>query len=388
MPVLNSIAALSDEATAWRRDLHAHPELLYDLPRTSKTVADMLTAFGCDEVVTGMGRTGVVGLIKGKGGAGTRMIGLRADMDALPIEEASGVEHTSTTPGIMHACGHDGHTAMLLAAAKYFCETRNFNGSVAVIFQPAEEGGAGAKAMIDDGLFERFAVDEVYGMHNQPGMDVGTFATRSGPLLAAADRLYITLTGHGGHAAKPHQCIDTVLVGAHVVTALQSIAARSVDPMESGVVSMCMFHAGNAGNVIPETAELTGTARSLSPEVRDILEERITTITNATAQAFGATADVRYVRDYPVTRNHEVQTTFAADVAAQISGEDKVDRQVSPVMGGEDFAFMLEHKPGAFIFTGNGDTARLHHPAYDFNDAAIPVGASYWARLVETALPA
>jgi hippurate hydrolase len=276
---------------------------------------------------------------------------------------------------------------MLLGAAKYLAETRNFDGTAVVIFQPAEEGGAGGKAMVADGMMERFAIQEVYGMHNHPGMPIGSFALCPGPMLAASDRVYITVTGKGGHAAKPHQCIDTVLVGAHIITALQSIISRTVDPMESGVVSICMFHAGNAGNVIPETAELTGTARSLRPHVRDILEKRIVEIAETTARMFGASAKAIYRRDYPVTSNHERQTEFAAAIAAQISGADKVNTRMTPVMGGEDFSFMLEARPGAFIFMGNGDTAGLHHPAYDFNDAALTTGMSYWARLVETAMP-
>lgn len=257
-----------------------------------------------------------------------------------------------------------------------------------VIFQPAEEGGAGGKAMVDDGMMDRFGIQEVYGLHNQPGLPVGSFAIRSGPFLAASDRIYITVNGRGGHAAKPHQCVDTVLVGAHIITALQSIVARNLDPLESGVVSICMFHAGNAGNVIPEVAELTGTARSLMPHVRDTLEKRIVEVAETTARMFGATAKVVYRRDYPVTCNHDRQTAFAAAIAADVSGNDKVNTTVPPVMGGEDFSFMLEARPGAFIFMGNGPSAGLHHPAYNFNDEAIPVGVSYWARLVETAMPA
>jgi hippurate hydrolase len=388
MPIVNRIAGLKDEVTEWRRDLHEHPELLYDVHRTAGVVAEKLKAFGCDEVVPGIGKTGVVAVIKGRKTASGKVIGLRADMDALPIHEITGLPYASKTAGKMHACGHDGHTSMLLGAAKYLAETRNFDGTAIVIFQPAEEGGAGGKAMVADGMMERFGVQEVYGLHNQPGLPVGAFAIRPGPFLAASDRIYITITGKGGHAAKPHQCIDTVLVGAHMVTALQSITSRNLDPLESGVVSICMFHAGNAGNVIPETADLTGTARSLLPHVRDQLEKRVIEIAEGTARTFGASVKAVYKRDYPVTRNHERQTAFAAEIAAQISGADKVATNVPPVMGGEDFSFMLEARPGAFIFMGNGNTAGLHHPAYDFNDEALAVGMSYWARLVETAMPA
>jgi hippurate hydrolase len=388
MPIVNRIAGLKDEIGEWRRDFHENPELLYDVHRTARSVAERLRAFGCDEVVPGIGRTGVVGIVKGRKSASGKVIGLRADMDALPIHEETGLPHASKVAGRMHACGHDGHTAMLLGAAKYLCETRNFDGTAVIIFQPAEEGGAGAKAMVEDGLMDRWAIQEVYGMHNQPGLPVGHFALRSGPLLAAADHVHICVEGKGGHAARPHECVDTVLVGAHIVTALQSIVGRNVDPLESGVVSICMFHAGNAGNVLPPRAELTGTARSLSPKVRDLLEKRIVEVAETTARMFGATARVVYQRDYPVTINHERQAVFAASVAQQISGADSVNTSVAPVMGGEDFSFMLEARPGAFIFMGNGDSAGLHHPRYDFNDEAIPVGVSYWARLVETAMPA
>jgi amidohydrolase len=387
MPIVNRIAGMHEEITAWRREFHEHPELLYDVHRTAGKVAEKLEAFGCDEAVAGIGRTGVVGVIKGRMTASGKVIGLRADMDALPIQEASGLPYASKVAGKMHACGHDGHTALLLGAAKYLCETRNFDGTAIVIFQPAEEGGAGGKAMLDDGLMDRWNIQEVYGLHNYPGLPIGHFALRPGPLLAASDRIHITIDGKGGHAAKPHHCIDTVLVGAHMVTALQSIVARNVDPLESGVVSICMFHAGNAGNVIPDRAELTGTARSLTPHVRDILEKRIVEVAESTARMFGAVAKANYKRDYPVLKNHDRQTAFAAAVAAEVAGGDRVNTAMTPVMGGEDFAFMLEERPGAFIFMGNGDTAGLHHPAYDFNDSAIPIGVSYWVRLVEKAMP-
>ncbi|MFL4980558.1 MAG: M20 aminoacylase family protein [Xanthobacteraceae bacterium] len=389
MPIVNRIAALQPEIAAWRQDIHAHPEILYDVHRTAATVAERLKEFGCDEVVTGIGRTGVVGVIRGRKGPGSsrKVVGLRADMDALPIAEETSVPYRSTVPGKMHACGHDGHTAMLLGAAKYLTETRNFAGTAVVIFQPAEEGGAGANAMVKDGLMERFAIEEVYGMHNFPGLAVGEFAIRPGPIMAAADRIGIEITGVGGHAARPHLTVDPVLVGAHIVSQVQSIVSRNVDPADAAVVSISVFQAGNVDNVIPQTARLGGTARSFRPETRDLLERRLKEIVQGTAQLHGATARLTYTRDYPVTRNHEQQTAFAATVAAEIAGTDRVNVNVDPVMGAEDFSFMLQARPGAFIFVGNGDSAGLHNPAYDFNDDVIPVGASYWARLVETALP-
>jgi hippurate hydrolase len=390
MPIVNRLSDLQAEIAAWRQDLHAHPELQYDVHRTAATVAEKLKSFGCDEVVTGIGRTGVVGVIRGgkQGPGGDRkVIGLRADMDALPIEEATDVPYKSTVPGKMHACGHDGHTAMLLGAAKYLAETRNFAGTAVVIFQPAEEGGGGGNAMVKDGLMDRFGIEEVYGMHNFPGMPVGQFALRPGPLMASADSLTIEIEGKGGHAARPHLSIDTVLVGAQIINAVQSIVSRNIDPLKSAVVSICMFHAGNTDNVIPQTASLRGTARALAPDVRDLLEKRLHEVIEGTAALHGATAKLTYRRGYPVLENHERQTAFAARVAGEIAGQDKVDTAVPPVMGAEDFSFMLQARPGAFIFVGNGNTAGLHHPAYNFNDEAIPYGTSYWARLVETALP-
>jgi amidohydrolase len=386
MPIVNRIADLHGEITTWRRDIHAYPELGYDVHRTAAAVAEKLNSFGCDEVVTGIGRTGVVGVIRGCKGAGGRVIALRADMDALPIEEANDVPYRSTVPGKMHACGHDGHTAMLLGAARYLTETRNFAGTVVVIFQPAEEGGAGAKAMVQDGLMERFRIEEVYGMHNYPGLALGEFAIRPGPLMAAADRITIELEGRGGHAARPHISIDTVLVGAQIINQIQSIVARNVDPLDAAVISICVFQAGSTDNVIPQRAVLRGTARSLTPQVRNLLEQRLHEVVEGTARLHGATAKLTYRRDYPVTRNHERQAAFAAAVAAQVVGGERVDADVAPVMGAEDFSFMLEARPGAFIFVGNGESAGLHHPAYDFNDEVIPFGTSYWVKLAETAL--
>ena len=385
MPIVNRVADMHGEITAWRRDIHMHPELLYDVHRTAASVAEKLKAFGCDEVIPGIGRTGVVGVIRG-GKPGSKVVGLRADMDALPLEEETGLPYKSTVPGKMHACGHDGHTAMLLGAAKYLAETRNFAGTAVVIFQPAEEGGAGGEAMVKDGLITRFGINEVYGMHNFPGLPVGEFAIRPGPIMASADHITIELEGKGGHAARPHLAVDTILVGAQIITQLQSVVARNVDPLQAAVVSVCMFQAGFTDNVIPQHAHLRGTARAFSPEVRKTLQERINTIVEGTARLYGATAKITYANGYPVLVNHERQTDFAASIAREIVGTDKVDTNVEPRMAAEDFSFLLNERPGAFIWIGNGDSANLHHPAYDFNDEAIPLGTSYWVRLAETAL--
>ena len=390
MPIVNRVADLQPDIQAWRRDIHEHPELLYDVDRTAAFVAERLREFGCDEVATGLGRTGVVGVIRGRKPAGKRDlrgIGLRADMDALPITEATQLPYASRTPGKMHACGHDGHTAMLLGAARYLSETRNFAGDAVVIFQPAEEGGAGAAAMIRDGLLDRFAIDQVYGMHNGPGIPVGSFAIRSGPIMASTDSIDISIEGRGGHAARPHLSIDSVMVGAQLITALQSIVSRSIDPLESAVVSICEFHAGNARNVIPQTAELKGTVRTLTAEVRALVEKRVREVVDGVARITGASIDLKYERGYPVVVNHPAQTEVAIEVAKDVAGDANVQEMV-PLMGGEDFAFMLEQRPGAFIFCGNGDSAGLHHPAYDFNDEAIVFGTSYWIKLVENTLAA
>jgi hippurate hydrolase len=362
---------------------------MYDVHGTAAFVAERLREFGCDEVATGLGRTGVVGVIKGRKAADGdfKVIGLRADMDALPIEEETNLPYASKTPGKMHACGHDGHTAMLLGAARYLAETRNFAGDAVVIFQPAEEGGAGADAMIKDGLMERFKIDQVYGMHNGPGLPVGAFALRSGPIMASTDAIDIRIEGVGGHAARPHKCIDSVLVGAQLVTALQSIVSRNVDPLEAAVISMCEFHAGNARNVIPQIAELKGTVRALTSEVRDLVEQRVREVVAGIAQQTGAKIDLVYERGYPVTVNHPEQTDIASRIASEVVGQANV-HSVPPMMGAEDFAYMLEARPGAFIFVGNGDSAGLHHPAYNFNDEAIVYGTSYWVKLVEQTLAA
>lgn len=389
MPLVNRFADLLPEITEWRRDLHEHPELLFDVHRTAGVVAEKLREFGCNEVVEGIGRTGVVGIINGKYSSSDNVIGLRADMDALPINETSGVAHASKTDGKMHACGHDGHTAMLLGAAKYLCETRNFNGSVAVIFQPAEEGGGGGDEMVKDGMMDKFKIKEVYGMHNWPGMDVGKFAIRSGPLMAAADQFDITVTGKGGHAAAPHKGIDPTVIASQLMLSLQSIVSRNVDPLENAVVSVTSFNTDTVSyNVIPQTVSLKGTVRTLSSEVRDMVKSRMETLVEHTAKAMDATAMFEYHYGYPVSVNAEEQANFAAGIAQKVSGPANVDTNVTPVMGAEDFSYMLNARPGAFIFMGNGDTALLHHPDYDFNDEAIPHGCSYWVQLVEEAMPA
>lgn len=386
MPVKNRFAELLPEITAWRRDFHQHPELQYEVHRTAGKVAELLRAFGVDEVAEGIGRTGVVGVIKGRADSRGRVIGLRADMDALPIRELTGAEYASTVPGAMHACGHDGHTAMLLGAAKYLAETRNFDGTAVVIFQPAEEGGGGGLAMIEDGLAERWGIQEFYGMHNMPGYPTGSFAIREGAMMAAADQFDIVVTGKGGHAAKPHEAVDTVLVSAQIIVALQSIVSRNVDPLQSGVVSVCVIETDStAHNVIPQVVKLKGTARSLDPGVRDQLEAGIARVATNVAAAFGAVAEVQYERGYPVTMNHPQETGFAAEVARQVAGDVALD--MAPLMAGEDFSYMLNTRPGAYIFVGNGDTAMLHHPAYDFDDSAIPAGASWYAGMIEARMP-
>ncbi len=386
MPVKNRFAELHDEVTAWRRDIHEHPEILFETHRTSALVAEKLREFGCDEVVEGIGRTGVVGVIKGKSDTSGKVIGLRADMDALPIHEQTGLDYASKTPEAMHACGHDGHTAMLLGAAKYLAETRNFDGTTVVIFQPAEEGGGGGREMCEDGMMDRWNIQEVYGMHNWPGKPTGSFAIRSGPFFAATDILEIEFEGLGGHAAKPQETVDTTLMAAQAVTAIQSIVSRNADPIDRIVVSITSFETSSkAFNVIPQKVFLKGTVRTMSPEMRDLAEKRIGEICNGMAATFGGTATLKYNRNYPVMENHDEQTEFAADVARSVSG----DCEEAPlVMGGEDFAFMLEERPGAYILVGNGDTAAVHHPEYNFNDDAIPAGCSWWAGVVEQRMPA
>jgi hippurate hydrolase len=360
---------------------------LYDVHRTASKVEELLKSFGCDEVVSGIGQTGVVGIIKGNKDSSGKVIGLRADMDALPIHEKTDKPYASKTPGKMHACGHDGHTAMLLGAAKYLAETRNFDGTVAVIFQPAEEGGAGGKAMVDDGMMDRLGIQEVFGMHNFPGIPVGDFAIREGGIMAAADMWNIKVVGVDSHAAMPHKSVDPIVVASHIVLALQSIVSRNVDPVQSAVVSTTVINGGSAHNIIPMNVELAGTVRALDPEVRLQVKSRLISIAETVAAGFGAKAEVDYRDGYPVTMNAADQTAFATEVAKKLVGEDRVDGNTEPSLGGEDFSFMSNARPGAFIFVGNGDTAGLHQDQYDFDDAVIPYGCSYWAQLVETAMP-
>ena len=386
MPIKNRFAELLPEITEWRRDLHEHPEILFEVHRTAATVAEKLRAFGCDEVVEGIGRTGVVGVIKGRANGSGKVIGLRADMDALPIEEATGLPYASKTPGAMHACGHDGHTAMLLGAAKYLAETRNFDGTAVVIFQPAEEGGAGGDAMVKDGLMDRFGIQEVYGMHNWPGAPTGSFSIRSGPFFAATDQFEVTVVGKGGHGAKPHETIDPIVATAQIVTALQTIASRNADPVDRVVVSVTSIESSSkAYNVIPARVVIRGTIRTLTREMRALAETRFKAICAAVAGALGAEAKIDWKPGYPSMVNAEEQTEFAAEIAREVSGGCD---EAGFVMGGEDFAYLLESRPGAYILVGNGDTAPVHNPEYNFNDEAIPAGCSWYAGVVERRMPA
>lgn len=385
MTLLPDISTLQAEATRWRRSLHEKPELLFDVHETARFIEQKLRDFGCDEVVTGLGRTGVVGIIHGRKGAGS-VVGLRSDMDALPIEEQTNLPYRSTVPGKMHACGHDGHMAMLLGAAKYLAATRNFRDSVAVIFQPAEEGGGGGREMVNDGLMERFGIRTVFGMHNVPGLPVGHFAIRPGPIMAATAEVDVAVIGRGGHAAQPQGTADPVVAAAQMITALQTVVSRSVDPVDALVLSITKINAGTSHNIIPDRVDFAGTVRTLRSEVAAMAEERIRSICSGIALAQGVKVEVSYHPNYPPTRNDPAQTELAANVAAGIVGRDCVDANTNPMMAGEDFAYMLEARPGALIFIGNGDTAGLHNPHYDFNDDAIPYGVSYWVRLAETTL--
>jgi amidohydrolase len=387
MAIINRIGEFHQDMAAWRRDFHAHPELGFEEHRTSSIVADKLKAFGVDEIHTGIAKTGVVGVVRA--GSGSGAIGLRADMDALPIDEASGAPHASTTAGKMHACGHDGHTTMLLGAARYLAETRNFDGTVYLIFQPAEEMLGGGRVMLEEGLLERFPMSQLYGLHNWPKLPVGSFAVRPGPMMAAADRFTLTLRGQGGHGAMPELARDPVVAAAQIVLAMQTIVSRNVDPVKQAVVSVTQIHGGDAFNVIPQTAMIAGTCRSFAPEVRDLIERRITSIGHGVGEALQVEVDVAYERGYPPTVNSEAETALAAQAAAEVVGDERVDRATPPVMGAEDFSYMLEQRPGSYIFMGNGRAeAPLHSPQYDFNDEALTVGASYWARLAERLLPA
>ncbi len=389
MAVINRVAEFADELVAWRRDLHAHPELAYEEKRTAAFVAEKLRAFGVDEVHEGIGGTGVVGVIRA--GGGRRSIALRADMDALPIVEETGLPWASKNPGKMHACGHDGHTTMLLGAARYLAETRRFDGTVFLVFQPAEEGLAGARAMLEDGLFERFPVDQVYGLHNWPWLEPGRFVVHEGPVMAASDEFRIRIEGRGCHAAMPHLGRDPVIAGCALVQAFQSLVSRETDPLDSLVVSVTCFNAGDAYNVIPQTAELVGTVRCFRADLRDRTEARMETMVRAIAEAHGVEAELRYRRGYPATVNDPEKAARCAEVAAEIVGEDSVLRDLPPSMGAEDFAFMLERRPGAYVWLAQGGAEEgrlLHSPFYDFNDEVLPYGVSYWVRLVERMLPA
>ena len=390
MPIVDRIASMHAELTGWRRDLHAHPELGFEETRTSDLVAAKLAAFGC-EVHRGLGKTGVVGTLRaGRGAqraAGT--IVLRADMDALPIEETGGREHGSRHQGKMHACGHDGHTAMLLGAARYLAETRNFDGTVHFIFQPAEEGLGGARAMVDEGLFEKFPCEAIFGMHNRPGLPIGRFAVRAGPMMAAGAFFDIHVTGKGAHGARPETGIDPVMVVAHIAIALQTIVSRNAPPLETAVLSVTKIHAGDAYNVIPQTARLAGTVRAFSREVMTLIETSMRRIAKGQAESFGATAEVEFRLMFPPTVNDAREADFAAGICAELVGADHVNRNPPLLMGSEDFSLMLEKVPGCYINIGNGageGGCDLHNPGYDFNDAALPLGASFFARLVETRL--
>ncbi len=384
------IARFHPELTTFRRDLHAHPELGFEEVYTSGRVAEALKLCGVDEVHTGIGRTGVVGVIRGRG-TGRRMVGLRADMDALPMTETNEFAWRSARTGLMHGCGHDGHTAMLVGAARYLAETRHFDGTAVLVFQPGEEGYAGARAMIEDGLFDRFPVEAIYAMHNWPGLPPGKVGTNPGPMMAAADRVTIEITGKGGHGAHPYLAIDPVLVAAHIITAAQSIVSRNVRPVDGAVVSLCAMQAGDLGamSVIPGAATLVGTVRSFRLEVQELVERRLSELCAAVALGFGATASVRYERIYPATVNTATQARFAGDVAASLVGEDQVVRDMEPSMGAEDFSFMLQVKPGAYLRIGQGGegSCMLHNSRYDFNDDILPLGAALHAGLIEQSLP-
>ncbi|MFK5996677.1 MAG: M20 aminoacylase family protein [Rhodobacterales bacterium] len=385
MPVINSIADNFEEMAKWRQHIHANPELGFECHETAKFVVERLKEFGVDEISEGWAKTGVVAVINGKGEGGT--IGLRADMDALPMPEMTGLEYASTVEGKMHACGHDGHTTMLLGAAKYLAETRNFSGRVVLIFQPAEEGGGGARVMCDEGLIEKYGITQVFGQHNMPDLPVGEFQTRAGPLMASVDDFEITIFGKGGHAARPNSTVDPIVAGAAMVQSLQTIVSRNIDPIECGVLTVTQFHGGTAFNIIPETVKLTGTLRSFTAEVKALMRNRLVEIMDNTAAAYGARAELTYRDGYPSTVNNAEKAEFAMKVAASIVGDDQVSLSAPPRMGAEDFSFMLEKCPGAYVFVGNGPSAALHHQEFNFNDEAAPIGASYLARIVEAAQP-
>jgi amidohydrolase len=384
------LATWRTELTAFRRDLHSHPELGFEERRTAGRVVEALRLAGVDEVHEGIGKTGVVGVIRGRG-TSARMIGLRADMDALPLTEENEFHWRSATRGLMHACGHDGHTTMLVGAARYLAESRSFDGTAVLIFQPGEEGYGGAKVMIEDGLFDRFNVESVFAMHNWPPLPAGMIGINNGPMMAAADRIEITVHGKGGHGAHPYLAVDPVLVAGHIITAVQSLVSRNVNPIDSAVVSLCSLQAGDPGafSVIPREVRIVGTARSFRPEVQNLIEERLARLVESVAIAFGATATVNYHRSYPATINSRVEAVFAGDVAASIVGEERVERELRPSMGAEDFSFMLQVKPGAYMRLGQGGEGScfLHSSRYDFNDAVLPLGAALFAGLIERGMP-
>lgn len=385
MAIINRIGDLGPEMTAWRQHLHTIPELSFDCPKTSAFIQERLEEIGVDEVNTGIAQTGIVAIINGQGEGPT--IGLRADFDALPITEETGVPYASTHPGKMHACGHDGHTAMLLGAAKYLTETRNFSGRVALIFQPAEENGGGGEMMVQEGIMDRFDIRQVYAIHNAPGKDFGKFHTRAGPIMAAADTFHINITGKGGHGARPHDCVDPIVAACAIVTAFQTIVSRNHNPRESLVVSVTQVHTGTVDNVIPETAYINGTIRTFDKDVQAMVVRRMEEVVAGQAAAYGLEAKLEIEFGYPPTVNDAESAAFAARVAADVSGDAGVENDVEPVMGAEDFSYMLEERPGAYLMLGQGAGAGVHHPMYNFNDEVAPVGASFLARLVETAQP-
>lgn len=385
MPVLNRIASYAEEMKGWRRHLHQYPELSFDCHETAAWIAGRLHEIGVDELHEGIGKTGIVAIVNGRGAGPT--IGLRADMDALPIDEMTGAPHASKVAGRMHACGHDGHVTMLLGAAKYLAETRNFAGRVALIFQPAEEDGGGGQAMVQDGMMDRFGIAQVYGIHNAPNVPFGHFQTTPGPLMASVDTAYVKVTGRGGHGATPHETVDPVVALVAMVQAVQTIIPRNVYALDEAVISVTMIHAGTASNIIPEEGMFAATIRCFKPDVRTLLKKRFHEIVEGTATAFGVKARVEYDWGYPATINHEDEAAFAVSVAQEVAGADAVDGNAPREMGSEDFSYMLEARPGAYLFLGTGPGAGLHHPAYDFNDEAAPIGASFFARLVERAQP-
>ena len=382
MAVVNRIGEFAEDMKTWRRHLHMNPELGLDCHESAAFVTEQLKSFGVDQIHSGIATSGIVALIKGKGDG--PVTGLRADMDALPIEEATGADHASTVSGQMHACGHDGHTTMLLGAARYLAETRNFKGMVALIFQPAEESDGGGRIMVEEGIMDRFGIEEVYALHTYPFADEGQFLTNSGPMMAAVDEFHITVRGVGGHGAYPSICKDPMPCALAIGQALQTIVSRNTDPLLPLVVSLTMISGGTATNVIPETVNLSGTVRSFDPDLRDMVERRIAEIAHGQAASYGVTAEVVYDRDYPATVNHPDQAMFAARVAQEIVGESKTTTDLPPEMGAEDFSYMLEARPGAYLFLGQGVGPSCHHPAFDFNDDVATIGASFFARLIET----